>query len=416
MNIHVKYRLLFEHYFLITCISSIVLLFFNKGYIESILFPLIIYITAFYKKNNSLTLNIQDVLVILLFSWIVFTWSINSYEYKLILIIKCIFGQIAYMSAYYIGRKYPKSIIDNLLNNTLTPLAICCIIGIYWYFFPPNWYLNNTLKTIEYFGGMNDLGTILELSRLRSIFGSPYNIAYMCTICITYLFTKLYKFKEKYKKYYIFILIYTIAMLFCMMRAPIVCVIFFFLIFQVYSFKYRGEFLRFIKIIVLTLLIVLTITLILNTLDPTILEFIEIKFLSVVNPDELINDRLNLYSSFNYSYNLIGDGVGRHAFYVNTFTPQKAISDGEYTKIIVEQGYIGLTIYILFLLALIIKCLIHFKYLIFELCIILFYAITMIGANPLSTPDKYCFIFWLIAGYISSFNPRKQLNISKIRS
>ncbi len=381
--------------------------FINKGYIESIIFPIIIYITAFYNKKTLPISNSIDILFIVLLMWIMCTWLFNSYEFKWILILRCFFGQIAYMAAYYIGRTYPKCIIENLFNKTLFPLAICCIIGIYWYFLPPNWYLNNTYKAAEAVGGLTDLGLVLELSRLRSIFNSPYNIAYMCALCVTFLFYKVYKCKEKSKKNGILLFIYLTAMLFCMMRAPIACVLLFFIIFQIFSFKYEGKLAKLIKLILLIVFITLILSSILRELDPTILEFIESKFQSVTeDPDELINNRLDLYSAANYSYNLIGDGTGRHAFYVNDITPQKAIMDGEYTKIMVEQGYIGFSLYIIFFTVLIIKCLSYFKHLVFELCIVIFYVITMIGANPLSTPDKYCFIFWLIAGYISSFNPK----------
>lgn len=408
MRLKIKYKTFFEHYFIISCIGSIILILFNNGYIESIIFPIIIYITAFYKKKKINLSNFYDFLILLLFFWMVCTWFINSYEYKWILILRCFMGQIAYMSAYYIGRNYSKSVVNNLFNNTLIPLAICCIIGIFWYFSPPNWYLNNTYKSVESLGGLNDLSIVLELSRLRSIFGSPYNIAYMCALCITFIFTKIYKEDDNSKKNYILIIIYLSAMLFCMMRAPIACSLIFFFISLIYFFKYKGNITTFIRLIVLLVIIIFIASIILYKLDPTIFEFINTKFLSVAEgPNDLISDRLNLYESRNYSYSLIGDGAGRHAFYVYDITPGKSIMDGEYTKIIVEQGYIGLSLYIILLTTLLIKCMYYFKYLLFELCIIIFYCITMLGANPLTTPDKYCFIFWLVAGYISSFKKQK---------
>ena len=40
----------------------------------------------------------------------------------------------------------------------------------------------------------------------------------------------------------------------------------------------------------------------------------------------------------------------------------------------------------------------------------------MVGANSITTPDKHCFIFWLIVGKIASFkksNPNNTIQITQ---
>ena len=56
----------------------------------------------------------------------------------------------------------------------------------------------------------------------------------------------------------------------------------------------------------------------------------------------------------------------------------------------------------------IIKCLRHYKHLGFELSVMVFLLISMIGADPLATPDKHCFFYWLVIGRVASFKLAKQ--------
>ena len=107
-------------------------------------------------------------------------------------------------------------------------------------------------------------------------------------------------------------------------------------------------------------------------------------------------------------FSLFGDGAGKHALHASKYG-EISINDSEYIKYIVEQGYIGFTLFISLILTAFYKTIKNFKYLSFEFCILLFYAATMIGANSISTADKHCFVFWLIIGRISSFCKNKKL-------
>lgn len=403
-----KCRFIIENYFLLICINALVMLLTKKGYIISILFPttLIYYTLTITKKKRT---NFYDIIIGFIFFWILITWLFNSYNYKTELIFRCILGQVTFMMTYYIGRNESYNFTNKILQNALLPLSICGIIGIIWYFHPPQWYLNKTLSTLEDLQVSNSIGMVLELSRLRSIFSSPYEIAYMCALCNIFLLFRIYQAQEKNKRNNVYFIIFIITMLFCMMRAPISCVIMSFLIGLFYNSIYHGK----IKMLIVTFVVILFISsliyAIFQSLDPTISDFITSKFTSVTDDsDDLINNRVNLWD---YTYNLLGDGAGRHAIYADDYNPQTSIRDSEYIKILVEQGYIGLYLHILLLFLLAIKCIRYFKYLAPELCILLFYCITMIGANSLTTPDKHCFIFWLIAGKIASFTKKHPNNI-----
>ena len=108
-------------------------------------------------------------------------------------------------------------------------------------------------------------------------------------------------------------------------------------------------------------------------------------------------------------FDMVGDGVGRHNMYADKYPPNYSMRDGEYIKLITEQGYIGFVFYGLLIGLALLKCIKHFKYLGFEFAILLMLLISMIGANPISTSDKHPLIYWMIIGQIANFSIKKEI-------
>ena len=368
---------------------------------EYLIFPLIGYVLFIRYGKNKKKINLFDFLFILLIIWTFITWSLNFFDIKPVLIIRHLISQVAFMLFYYVGRNYEKD-INIFFKNAYKPLFICSIIGIIWYFFPPNWYLNNILSSDSYSGSTN---SFLELSRLRSFYPSPYEMAYMCgmvSIFFVYQITSKVVLNRLEK---IMFITFLITLTLCMMRAPILifilcsCI----LILQNISLK---KTLIIIPIIVITIISI--VTYLLTFLDSNTYTFFYQKFSSVAdNIDGLLISRLNMMTG-GVEFSLFGDGAGKHALHASKYG-EISINDSEYIKYIVEQGYIGFTLFISLILTAFYKTIKNFKYLSFEFCILLFYAATMIGANSISTADKHCFVFWLIIGRISSFCKNKKL-------
>lgn len=340
------------------------------------------------------------------------SWAINSYPNKWVLIFRCIIAEGSYMAAYFIGKRWGEKSLDGIFKNSMIPLSICCLIGIYFFFRPPGWYIARMYDSVMYYGGELPL----ELMRLRSIFSSPYDMSYMCGLTSIYLLFKIFKNREANIRSYAFLGLFLITMMFCMMRAPLGSVAISLVIGLFYFSRYNGSVKTFIVAGLAVLVISYVGMLVLQSVNTDVYDFIMSKFESATSGrDELVDERVNLW---NYNYYILGDGAGRHAMLANDFNPFTSIQDSEYVKILVEQGYFGLSLYILLLSLGLIKCLRYFKYLSFEMCIVIFYAITMIGANPLSTADKHCFLFWLTVGRIAAFSKKpakenvlgKQLN------
>lgn len=391
----------FYNYFWIVIIATIVEMMTGKGYVISVFFPLLLFLLA-YRCGRGRRSIFDLPFFLILFSMAI-SWVANSYPNKGILIIRCLMAEVAYMFAYFIGKKLQKESLCNIFENTLIPLVICCVLGIYLFFYPPGWYLAQLYNSEMYWGG--DLS--LELLRLRSIFSSPYIMAYMCGMTSIYMLFRIFQNNDRTLKNYICLGLFLITMMFCMMRAPLSCVFISLVIFLFYYSKYKGAIKTFLITVASFILLAFVASYALQSVNMDVLRFIVEKFESATTGrSELISDRISL----GYDYHLFGDGAGRHAMLADNYNVMTSIRDSEYVKILVEQGYIGLSIYIVLMAISAIKCLINFKYLAMELCLVIFYAVTMIGANPLSTSDKHCFIFWLTIGRIAAFSTGKSPN------
>ena len=388
-----------SNYFLLVIISTLVGLIIGKQYILSIFFPILLYTLAY--KHGFGKKNLFDLIFLLIISSILFSWMINFYPNKNALIFRFIMAEGAYMAAYFIGKHIGEASISSIFRKSIIPLSVCCILGIYFFFRPPGWYLAQLYNSDSFTGTTLSL----EALRLRSIFSSPYVISYMCGLTSIYVFFRIFKSKEMQVKNYIACGLFFITMCLCMMRAPLGCVILsFFIALCYYSIK-NGSIKTVMMYFSFIMVIIGILALALQNVDTDMLFFMFEKFDTVVNDgDDFLDMRLNLWD---YKYDILGDGAGRHSLVADDYNEYTSIRDSEYIKILVEQGYIGMYLYIVFIAFCLIKCIRYFEFLSFEFCIILFFTVCMIGANPLSTLDKHCFIFWMTAGRIAAFKYNK---------
>lgn len=355
-----------------------------------------------FKGKMRGSLNIFDLLWILNFIWIIFTWTFNDYPHKGILILRCFSTQIAYMMTYWIARKSTFNYLKGIIETSYIPLTITCVIGIYCFFFPPTWYQAITDRYIASKDIYMTETLIAELSRLRSIFDSPYTLSYFISMTLIYeWFCMIKKERQFTTKYMIFIGLLISTMILAMMRAPIVCSLLSFILAIFYGLRYKKSSSTTRKMIIALSIGLIGVFVVVKSLDDSFTKHIFSKYNSVTNEGgNFLMERLFL---MNVEMTLEGDGTGRHAIYADKYPPNYSLRDGEYMKIIAEQGYIGFTIIILLFSLGLIKSFFNLKNLSFEFCLICMLFITMIGANPLSTADKYPIIFWLALGRISTY-------------
>lgn len=381
---------IYLNYFWIISLSAILGIVFGvKQYLISVFLPTVWYFLAFYPRKFRRP-NVYDLFILAIFLIDIVSWCVNEYPCKRELIFRHFMGPLAYMMAYFIGRNMDVNLSYRLFRISMLPTAIMGIVGIYCFFSPPTWYLHN----INYLN--------FDSLRLRSIFPSPYTLTYFTTFLLGFILYRFYQYGEYEKRYNYYIPVFAIVMLLGLMRTPIVAVGNFFTFSFLHFCIYKGRIGVFVRTMVGALLLLVTITFVVSKTDTKYVKGISQKFEILVDGNKnYVGKRYNLHKSDN---TLFGDGAGRHNIWAESYGG-RSMRDGEYQKIKQETGLIGQSIYIVFFILLIIKCIFHFKYLPFELSVLLFLLISMIGAAPLSTEDKHCFLFWLIIGRVSAFKP-----------
>lgn len=387
---------LFVNYYWILVIGGLLYITAGITWFDPTFYPFVILVIFIY-EYRTIKLNIFDFLWIVTIVWYALTWIANEYPYKSELIIRCLSEQISYTLCYWIVRFNKKLNAQEIVKSALFPLFVTSIIGIYFYFYPPAWYLKNTRA---FFTDFEEY----EFLRLRSIFIDSYTISYFLGISIIYIIFKLARrHSDSNKLLYILLGIYLITLFLTIQRSIIAAVVVSVIISLIYSFIYGNiKYLTTTSIIVV--ICIFATGILFDRMDYQGQEYYLSKITSITDDSsETIENRL-FFNKQNYEYNLIGDGVGRHNLYSELYNPGTSLRDGEYNKIIVEQGYIGLSFFIIIILLSIFKCLSNFKYLSYELSIIILLLICMIGANPLSTFDKHPIIYWLVLGQISNYN------------
>ncbi len=401
----VSVEYLFINYFWFYSICAVSFHVIHTESLFNVGFPIILF--AMLAKTHYVDkLNIIDFLWIADFIWILITWIMNDYPNKMYLIFRSFTQELGYMLSYWIARGNRINYIEKIIENAQKPLFIGCVVGIYCFFWEPAWYKAATDECIYTFYGVGNFSkeSMLEQYRLRSFYKGPYVLAYFCAMALIYEFFLLFIYKRKIIKYnyhifFIFILISTGIL--CMMRAPLFCIFAGFIAALFYSKKYIKGGAVSLKIVYWLMGIMALFFLGHSYIDIPILDFMNSKVESFSdNKENFILERLFLQAK---SFTLTGEGYARYNVIALYKFGMPSIADGEYMKIITEQGFVGFTIMITMFVIGIYKSLKKYKVLYFEFCLLAMLFVCMVGADPLSISDKHCFIFWLALGQVSRY-------------
>ena len=396
-------NLLLRNYFLLMVCSAIFIIATGNGYIESIILPLIIYVVSMSgsKRNGNF-----DFLIYFILLWTIVTWIANDYDQKNLLVFRSMMAQTCYIFAYFIGRDFDLKYYIDILEKAYWPFIICCCLGILFYFFPPGWYLDSAISNS---GGDLNGSLFLEYFRLRSIFGHTYYMAYFCAFEGIYIIHKIIIKEEKGIRLKISLVIIIPTAVLAMMRAPFVCFIASMFFLYLYSSYLKKSILPLFKLIGILIILTFVGLFLYSQLDSEQKLFLEEKIISVTdNSKEIIEER----NDSERDYGFWGEGVGKHASYVDKISKNEVEADSEYRKILVEYGYFGLILFLLLLGLTLFKCILNLEDLSLEACYIMMMFVTMIGADPLSTGNKHCLLIYMIIGYVSAYKKRYYPNRS----
>lgn len=401
---HFSPKNILNNYFWLITFTSFLNVLIGVGWLSTLVLPLVIYILLCKSKKNT-QLTIFDFLWYLIFIWMLSTWLYNDYPNKGLLIARCLISQIAYMITYWLSRKSSYNIVSTIIEKAYWPLLLTSVVGIFCFFFKPGWYMNLIQIQIASKNHIVTEAEILELSRLRSIFDSPYTLSYFIAIVLIYDFYLIVNRMINTKISFISVFVLIIALLLTMQRGPVISAIIGFVVAIIYGLLYLKYSRPILMLGIFTIIVTIGTPIFISSMNKSSANYFTKKVLSVTsNSNNYATERLYLEKNdLNLTFDFWGDGVGRHDLFADRYNKGTSIRDGEYMKMMKEQGYVGMSLFLLMTMLALVKCVKNFKYLSFEFCIVVMLLLCMIGANPLSTGDKHSIIFWMVFGQISKF-------------
>ncbi len=284
---------------------------------------------------------------------------------------------------------------------------ISIVIGYYIYFVRPSWYqsfyaevANNTWFRTEYI----DFNDVAESFRFSSFTPDSYFTEYIGMFTFSLGLVKMFK-STKNKLLYLFLnLIILGAVLLSLQRSAIVCCILMIAAyFGYFLINRKGSNKGNIKYIIYALLILGIIAVALGTSD--IVQKVLLRFTQMGASDafevegsrtEQITTTLASWENF-----ITGNGLGSAGSKARSLG-YPGISDGNYIKLLVEEGVIGFGIFIVLMITTFLKALKNFKYLSMECCVVGALIFTMLGSDSLMF-TYYIVPYWYAIGKV--WNP-----------
>ena len=403
MNFIIKYIL--PYYFLFSALD-ITLGFFGFSFAAKFsmiyLFCCIILMLNKYKQWDQYDIIILACLFLL--GFVSYLKGINS-----VLLYSGIRYQLALTVFFFIGKYYSSSRL--IIDDGKYVYFSMAIIGLLLYIWSPAWYIGikSSLSTLD----LSIQSNYNEIMRLSGFSCYPYWLSYGGLIFFCYYIIKLMRKNERSLLNIIIISLLTIIIFLCGQRAPIITAILF-LLFFVLGLLYKGKFslqmvISFLAIVALSYITFFSSG---DYIKKEMLSFTIEKFEVFKSGDlTFVANRTNMFVD-NINISLTGDGIGLYS-HAALSLGKKAITDQQYLRILLETGILGSLFYASFFLIILYHGLRNLKNNLLEMSIIVFYLISMAGANSLSMEEYHTAIFWVCCGRV--FN-KKYLILNKIRN
>lgn len=297
---------------------------------------------------------------------------------------------------------------DNRGNRRFYDLMmyVCTIvltIGLACYITTPSWYVarlaeahnNSAYAAVEY-----SEEQLLEQLRFSSFFEDSYAVSLFSIYILSISLFNYFRVdsKNKYSLFCTFIAL--VAAIMCMHRVSIACAFIILLGYAGYGF-FNGSGKNILRIII-ALVIILVVT---SILSDTVRD-------RIVSLADMLTERtgdMSFSSAYNerqgyshklmdqWSYPLFGHGIGSGGP-TSRFLGYGGVTDAGYTKLLFENGIVGILFFFLLLGTSILRGLKYFRYLTVELSVICFVALAMTGSNTLSIGYNYILPFWYMLG------------------
>lgn len=305
--------------------------------------------------------------------------------------------------------------------------AFCIVVGLMLFVMRPNWYLEFIKNSIEqswYAGDIGDADTYVSYMRFSSFFPTSYAVSFFSSFSLCIIICDF--FKEKKDALFnsrtlqiILLSICYIGALLCRMRVamlfPIIMAAFCFAGGTVKGKKGSGQF--FVSVLLFVVGISYYIgTITNNNIFSFVVEDVENRFNEMSFGHAMNESRTGQVDMVIHSWNnyLLGDGLGSKSGTARGLG-FVGITDGNYVKMLVENGIVGVFLFAVIIIKTLKRCLGRGFTSSVEFWVILYMLFAMTGSNGLCIEFYYSIPFWFAIGRVwSNHLTVKQLNtISK---
>jgi len=324
--------------------------------------------------------------------------KLSGYSYDLL-------NFILPMSAFFIGSN--KIITDNRYYNWfLYSVLFCFGLGLFFYFFSTNWYVEKiSVLSYDRLGTeLSDLDELHERTRFSSFMYGPYPIQYLGIPALSYLLFQIYSDKDKYRKdkwyYAISVIVIIVSIVLCQQRTAwgyLAVLIIFYLVISLGKKKDIWGLLIFGVVIF------------------AIISFVQPNFdvigsvlgsrMDEMSFSSAMSGRTNQYESLweNWTRPIFGHGMGSGGA-IARVAGLPGASDAGYMKILYENGMVGSLLFLGIIIPTLVRVIKKRKYYYVELHIIIFFLIAMLGSNALCISLYYSIMFWYAIGRVWNSN------------
>lgn len=363
----------------------------------SILVTVYLLITGHFKKNQDLFFVFY---ILIIFSFIQYLYNGRPIE----CLSSDFFNMVPAMLFFYVGLNAPRNNRD-FYNNMMYVGAAVLLCGLFCYVTTPGWYVNSIRDAINSSAlsvVRETSESMLETLRFSGFFEDSYPVSLLSVFIVAIALFNYYRIDKKVKYSFICFAISFVAAIFCMHRVSIASAIAIYIVFLSYQIK-EGKFKKFLKVFCI---IAIGVVLLSAIIEP-VRERISNVWDMVANRTEdmsfsqAYNERQGLSRKLmaQWSYPIFGHGLGSGGP-TSRFMGYGGVTDAAYTKMLFENGIVGIGLFAMMIISSCVRGLKYLKYYITELSIIVFICLAMTGSNSLSQAYLYIIPFWYALGRI----------------
>lgn len=278
-------------------------------------------------------------------------------------------------------------------------------LGILCYVLTPGWYTNSLVAALNSsrFSSFNyDETLLLESLRFSSFFEDSYPVSLLSVYILAISLFNYFRRDKKLKYSLLCAWVSFASAVLCMHRVSIASSFLIVFIFMLYECV-NGNCRNIIKILCAICVLLIIAYFVSSSIRDRLLSLQDMLTTRTENMSfsSAYNERQGLSKKLmsQWCYPIFGHGLGSGGP-TSRFLGYGGVTDAAYTKLLFENGIIGVCTFITLMITSIIRGVKYLKYYIVELSVVSFVGLAMTGSNSLSLAYLYILPFWYMMGRI----------------